>query len=265
MVKQMTSKRVWAAALIAFGILIGSVLTYYYDNYLATPSTNISRLQTPTDQADLNWAGYSVATNFSDPQPLVGGVNGSWVVPHVGISQNDTFSAVWIGIGGFFNRYHTLIQVGTEQDCVGGVLYYSTWYELLPGASVAILTMDVSPGDTIAASICLVNSAQNLWLVYIGDLSTGQSFSQNFVYGSSRLSAECVVERPDVNNVLSSVANFGSVTLSNCVVAMGNVTVAFGSVPSVRMFMYDAGGTRLADVSNYSSDGSSFTVTYLTS
>ena len=101
--------------------------------------------------------------------------------------------------------------------------------------------------------------------ICIVDLSTGQSFNQDFIYDSTQLSAEWVVERPDVNNALSNIANFGSVTLSNCTVKMDNEVGALGYFVSVRIFMYDANGTRLADVSSYDDDGSSFKVTYLTS
>jgi len=258
----MVTRTVWVAAAATIIVIIIVASTYYFCNY-AAPSPAYSQLLTPTDQADLNWAGYSVASNFSDPKPVVTGVTGSWVVPQVEISQNDTFSAVWIGIGGTFG--HTLIQTGTEQDCVNGTLYYSAWYELLPDYSNTITTIEVSPGDTISASIDLVNSAENLWAVYISDVSTGQSFNQTFPYGSSRLSAEWVVERPDVDNKLSQIANFGSVTLSNCKARINNELKAFGYFPSIRIFMYNMRGTRLADVSNYSSNGSSFTVEYLTS
>jgi hypothetical protein len=258
----MTGKVVQAAATVAIAVLIIAALTYYYSNYIF-PSTNPSQLLSPTDQADLNWAGYAATNDFSSPQPLVTGVNGSWIVPQVEPSQNDTFSAVWIGIGGFFG--HTLIQTGTEQDCVNGTFYYFAWYELLPSDAVTITTIDVSPGDTITASINLVNSAANLWSIYISDLSTGQSFNQDFFYKSSRLSAEWIVERPDINDTLSEVANFGNVTLSNCTAAINNEVEAFGYFPSIRIFMYDVKGTRLADVSNFNNDGSSFTVKYITS
>lgn len=255
----------------AVAFLIVGAFAFYYNNFViptgpsqpSLPSSNPNQLQTPVDQADLNWAGYSVAYNFSDPKPLVTGVSGSWVVPQVKISQNDTFSAIWVGIGGVFG--HTLIQTGTEQDCIGGILYYSAWYELLPSDSVTITTMEISPGDIMTASVTLTDSVENMWLISISDLSTGQSFSQDFFYDSSRLSAEWIVERPDVNNALTGIANFRSVTMSNCTATMNNEVKAFGYFPSTRFFMYDMGGTRLADVSGFSSDGSSFTVTYLTS
>lgn len=263
----MKSKVVWIATAIALGVLIGAALTYYYDNYY-TSSLSPSKLLLPLDQADLNWAGYTLMTNTSDPSPLVSGVSGSWVVPQVGISQSDTFSAVWIGIGGAFDK--TLIQTGTEQDCGNGTLYYFAWYELLPYDSVAIEMIDVSPGDTITASITLVNSAENVWALSIKDLSTGQSFDHNFSYDSSELSAEWVVERPEVgtNNttmITSMIANFKSVTMSNCKATIDGKPRALGYFPSFRSFMYDQEGTRLVDVSYYSSDGSSFTVKYLTS
>jgi hypothetical protein len=259
----MPNKIIWAVAAFTLGVLIGAALMYYY-----TPSsTSAGQLLTPTEQADLNWAGYSIASNFRDPPPVVTGVSGSWVVPQVEISQNDTFSAVWIGIDGFFGK--TLIQTGTEQDSAGGVLYYFAWYELLPNDSVTITTINVSPGDIITASINLVNSGENLWSISISDVSTGQSFSQDFSYDSGQLSAEWVVERPDVGNdtnmMISTTANFGSVTFSNCKATIGNEHKAFGYFPSVRIFMYDQQGTRLADTSNYNSDGSSFMITYLTS
>ena len=257
----MAGKALWAVATVGIVVLIIVALLYYYGS-IPSPVPDVGQLQTPTDQADLNWAGYSAAYSFSDPKPLVTGVSGSWVVPEIQISQSDTYSAVWVGIGGFFGN--TLIQIGTEHDCIDGAIQYSAWYELLPSDSITI-TMEISPGDRINASISLENSLLNLWSISIADLSTGQSFSQIVFYSSSKLSAEWVVERPEVNNTISEIANFGNVTLSNCSVTINNEVGAFGHFPSIRLFMYDKSGTRLATVSNYDNDGSSFTVQYLTS
>jgi len=255
-----TNKTVSATVTVVIAVLVIAAIAYY--SYPAPSPTTSRQLQTPRDQADLNWAGYDVTTDFSDPRPLVTGVSGSWIVPQVKVSQNDTFSAIWVGIGGTFG--HTLIQAGTEQDSINGIIYYSAWYELLPYDSVTITTIDVSPGDTITTSVNLINSALNLWSIEISDSSTGQSFSHDFFYDSSKLSAEWVVERPDVNNTLSEIADFGSVTLSNCTVVIDSQVGAFGYFPCARIFMYDTEGTRLADVSSFK-DGSSFTVKYLTS
>ena len=53
---------------------------------------------------DTNWAGYIVASDLQNPQSSVTSVTASWIVPTVTISSQDTFSAVWIGIGGFFDN-----------------------------------------------------------------------------------------------------------------------------------------------------------------
>src|SRR5512136_567269 len=127
----MTAKTVLAATVVIVFLVFAGLVAYYYPSLLnpspsasptptptsgptLTPTPTSAPLQTPVDQASLNWAGYAVAYNFSDPQPVVTGVSGSWIVPQVQVSQNDTFSAIWVGIGGTFG--HTLIQAGTEQD-----------------------------------------------------------------------------------------------------------------------------------------------------
>ena len=276
----MAVKTVLAATVVIVFLIVAGVIAYYYPRLLnispsasptptptsgptLTPTPTSASLQTPVDQASLNWAGYAVAYNFSDPQPLVTGASGSWIVPQVQVSQNDTFSAIWVGIGGTFGQ--TLIQAGTEQDSISGGASYSAWYELLPFDSVTIAGMDISPGDTITTSISLVNSALNVWSINIGDLTTGQNFSQDLFYGSSRLSAEWVVERPDINGALSQIADFESVTFSNCTATVNNQIAAFGYFPSTRDFMYNMKGNRLVDVSSYFNNGSSFTATYLKS
>jgi Peptidase A4 family len=248
---------VWPAVVLAILVLVFSAFTYYYGNYLA-PSGNSGQPKPPSEQGDLNWAGYTVACNFSAPQPLVTEVQGSWIVPQLELSQNDTFSAVWIGIGGYFG--HTLIQIGTEQDCIGRTAYYSAWFELLPADSITIQTMEVFPGDAITASISLTSPELNTWSINIDDMSTGQSYKQDFVYNSGRLSAEWIIERPDVNRSLSELADFGSVTMSNCSATINNEVGSIADFPLIRISMFDRDGTSLTDTSALGSDGSSFTV-----
>ncbi len=248
------------ATVVAVSVLVTATVTYYLDNFPI--NTGIS--PSTTNQADLNWAGYAVASSFSDPKSLVTSVSGSWIVPQISPSENDTYSAIWAGIGGFFGQ--TLIQTGTEQDCINGTVSYSAWYELLPSDSMTIQTMDISPGDIITASINLAESSVNMWTISLNDLSTGQSFQQDFFYDSSRLSAECVVERPELdNNTITYIANFATVSFSNCTATVNGNTETFGSLPSVRILMYDTQGSKLADVSALSSDRSDFKVTYIRS
>ena len=91
-----------------------------------SPSPQTSALPVPVVSSARNWAGYVVASDLQNPQSAVVGVSGSWTVPAVTDIGIDAFSAIWIGIGGQFDR--TLIQAGTEQDFVGGQAQYSVWY-----------------------------------------------------------------------------------------------------------------------------------------
>lgn len=216
----------------------------------------------PIVQNDSNWAGYIIASDLQNPQPNVTSINASWIVPEVTAHYvNDSFSAVWIGVGGYFDR--SLIQVGSEQDSISGQAVYSLWYELLPTPAVTLDTMNVSPGDKIVASITLVNPDLDLWSIYIAD--GNQVFQGNVSYASSQLSAEWIMERPAVNRRIAVLANISSVTFSDCKAAIGSQTGTASSFPSVQSIMYQGilgttGVTQLAYVSDLSNDGSRFTV-----
>jgi hypothetical protein len=125
--------------------------------------------------------------------------------------------------------------------------------------------MNVSPEDVITASINLVNSDANEWVIQIYDVTNGRGFNQNFVYNSSRLSAEWIVERPTVNNRLSTLADFGSITFTGSNAKIGANVGTIGSFPFSQLIINSRRNVQLIAVSSLSSDGSSFTVSYLTS
>jgi hypothetical protein len=238
----------WVILLVASLTVLSSVITPF-----------LKTLQTASI-GSLTWAGYVVSSDLLFQQPIVEGVNGSWVVPRVSVSTNDTFSSAWIGIGGQLDN--TLIQCGTEHDSLGGQEVYSVWYELLPNNSVTVESMTVSPGDVITASISLVNSSANNWQIQIVDNTSGQSFRQVFAYNSSQLSAEWIVERPNVNNKVSSIADFGSVTFIGAYAQLGSKVGTISSFSNYEVTMNDLQNNQLATVSPLSRDGSSFTVTF---
>jgi hypothetical protein len=176
----------------------------------------------------------------------------------------DAFSAVWIGIGGQYG--HNLIQVGTEQDWISGGASYSAWYETLPDQSITIDSIQVSAGDKIEASVMLVNSDSNLWSVAITDVSTSKSFQINLTYDPGRLSGEWIVERPDVNGVTSALADFGTVTFTDCHATVGG-NGPISAFQNVKVIMQSSQGSnrsvQLADVTELTSGGTKFTVSYL--
>jgi hypothetical protein len=206
-----------------------------------------------------DWSGYVVASDLNAPQPLVTDINASWIVPAVSVSQGDSYSAIWIGIGGQFDG--TLIQAGTEQDSIGRLGKYSAWYELLHHSAVTIDSLSISPGDRITASISLLNSNTSMWSIEIHD--GGQAFKKNVVYLSSMLSADWIVERPTVNNQLTTLANFGEITLAGCTVTIGGKVGTVSSFPTIQVTMYNRQNTELTNVSSFTSKDSSFTVNYL--
>jgi hypothetical protein len=211
----------------------------------------------------LDWAGYTITESASNPQQEVTAVSASWTVPAVADSTGDTFSAAWIGIGGFVDK--TLIQTGTEQDSINGQAVYSVWYEMLPNDSVNIDAINVSAGDVISASIRLLDSGTNEWSIQISDVTNGQGFSQNFIYNSTRLSAEWIVERPTVNNRISALADFGSITFTGMSVTVNQNDGAISNFPYSQVVMNNQQSIQLASVSPISASGSSFTVSYLAS
>lgn len=219
---------------------------------------------------DTNWAGYVVASDIQNPQANVTSVSASWTVPTVNISSENAYSAVWIGIGGFFEN--TLIQTGTEQDSIQGQGEYFAWVELLPQTAVTIYDITVLPGDQISASIQLVDANFDQWSVSINDITANQEYTGDFFYASSQLSAEWIVERPELTSSrsrgnLTSLADVGTVTFTSCQATIGGETGPISSFPTVQSVMYEtidsttgSGSMQLATVSDLTDNGSSFTV-----
>jgi hypothetical protein len=255
-----------ALAVLAVSILVGVLLTagvvYVLTNFITFQSTSPD-----SGMVADNWAGYAVASDLQNPAPEVTSVNGSWTVPSVSDVGVDAFSAVWVGIGGQYDK--RLIQIGTEQDWINGVAVYSARYEMLPDQSITIESMQVSAGDKMQASVTLLDSGSNLWMLVITDVTCNQSFQTNLTYYPGRLSGEWIIERPDVNGVTSTLADFGSVTFTDCQANVGgNGSISAFQNVKIVMQQSSQGGSRtvqLADVSGLTAGGTRFTVSYLSS
>lgn len=217
----------------------------------------------PTSQrlVSSDWSGYSVASSLRNPQPQVTKISGSWTVPSVNVSMGDSFSAVWVGVGGQFDE--SLIQVGTEQDSMNRRARYSAWYELLPNGPVTINALSVLPGDVISASISLVDPTTNSWSIEIRDVSDGRSFQRTVVYYSSMLSGEWVVERPTIGNRVTNLADFGRVTFTSCTATVGGRVAAISDFPMTLFMMYNRQNAEFVAVSPLVSSGSSFSADYV--
>ncbi len=249
------------AVIAVMTFIVGATAVFYSVTLLLA---NLNQQEEPTVLCVTQWSGYMVASDVridvQNRSSVVSSVSGSWVVPGVNHSENMTFSGVWVGIGGYGED--TLIQTGTEQEYVNGKAVYYAWYELLPDYLVRINNIHVQPGDTMTASISLVNEKTNTWAITIRDVTRGEQFKKTFVYNSSRLSAEWVVERPKVNGTVSTLADFGNVTFTECKATLDSVTGAIGNFSYAQLLMQDE-DTPLVSVSSLDGDESGFTVSYL--
>ncbi len=250
-----TSKLIAVIAAITF--IVGAIAVFFSLNlFLAS----LNQPEEPISLRVSQWSGYIAASDMQNRSPVVSGISGSWTVPEVMPSGNNSFSGVWVGIGGYGEE--SLIQTGTEQEYVNGKLVYYAWYELLPDYLIRIPNLHVQAGDTISASISLVNENANSWSIELRDVSRGEQFKKVVVYNSSRLSAEWIVERPKINDTISTLADFENVTFTECTATLDGVTGAIGNFSYAQLVMYDK-DTSLVSVSPLNNDGSGFTVSYL--
>ncbi len=177
-----------------------------------------------------NWAGYAVAgagvsSNFTR-------VAGSWTQPAASCTaRGASYSAVWVGLGGFSNRSRSLEQIGSEADCArSGATAYFAWLELVPQAPID-LRLRVRPGDRLTASVTVRGRAVTL---DIGDLSTRASFGlTRRVSAPDASSAEWIVEAPSIcigTSACSTLAltDFGTVSFSGATASAGGHTGTIG-------------------------------------
>jgi hypothetical protein len=245
-----------------------------------------------------NWAGYVVTGTgtpvSSDPGSALPSADSSspsgspttftsvtatWKQPKATCDgARPTFSAVWVGLGGFNADSQALEQIGTEADCrQSGKPAYLAWYELVPAPPVN-LGLRIVPGDTITAS---VNVNGTSVLVQIKDRTRRTSFTKQLTISSPDLTAaDWIVEAPSVCNSSGScqplpLANFGSVSFTRIATTggghAGTVTDPSWSPTPIQLtprsdpgiFATISGAsTAGATPADASADGRTFTVTW---
>ena len=181
-------------------------------------------------------------------------------MPAINATSASEFSSVWIGVGGQLDK--TLIQAGTEQDAVGGRVTYYAWYELLPNFAVRIDTISVSPGDVMVASLRLIDSNASRWNIEVSDSTTGQYYGTSVFYNSTGFSGEWTVEKPTVNDRLTTLAEFNTVTFNGCYLDANNVLGPIKAFYYSRIYMTDSMNVQLTSVSNLAAGGDGFTVSH---
>ena len=180
-----------------------------------------------------NWSGY-VLPNFQTGDVYTS-VQATWAVPEVPYENKKHDSTEWIGIGGFCKDPtcrkidQTLIRVGTGQDPLGGPenVYFS-WYQMSPGV-VFGGPIGPHPGDEITASLsCNPCTGSQTWTVSMVDTTTGESWTEDFSYQSSELSAEIVEGTSTDQRGIFPLANYGIATFDQSSVNGGSADLSVG-------------------------------------
>ena len=167
--------------------------------------------QAPKRKADHNWAGYAV----TGPSPFQQ-VRGAWTQPSLTCGMQRTYSAFWVGLGGFKKRSRLLEQVGTTASCINGNPEVQAFYEIWPERG-GELTLDARAGDQLVASVSVRGRRVSLRL---DDLTIHQVRTKVILMREpDTSSAEWIAEAPARicgGNCLSllPLADFGEVAFS---------------------------------------------------
>jgi hypothetical protein len=166
-----------------------------------------------------NWSGYAVSG--SDPATGVAtqftSVTGTWTQPKAACTgRANTYSAFWVGLGGYADGSQALEQIGTSSDCSRtGTPVYSVWYELVPAAAVPV-KLKLFPGNQVRATVIVTDTTVT---VRLDNLTRKTFFQKRLVATQLDLtSAEWVAEAPSSCTTrrctVLPLANFGSVAFT---------------------------------------------------
>ncbi|MCJ1395127.1 hypothetical protein MMC18_008008 [Xylographa bjoerkii] len=175
-----------------------------------------------------NWAGAVL-----DPPAgkMFNYVYGRFTVPNIspppGSGDGSWGSAAWVGLGGVHtgNLVQAAIIFTVTSSSGTNVQSNGAFYEWLPGGAAPV-TMEISAGDDIALTVSS-NSDGSVGTVTIKNLSNGQRFHSaltmpapdSYINGTT---AEWIVEDYVTGAGLEPLADFGTVTFTECVAKIGS-------------------------------------------
>ncbi len=201
-----------------------------------------------------NWAGYAALPG----KDTVTKASAAWVEPTASCTSATSYAAFWVGIDGA--NTDSVEQTGTAVECLGGVAFYWAWWELFPNPMETISKITVSPGDHFSASVTYTPS--HTFSMKIRDVTTGISVAKAGTLPSAkRADAECIAERPSVDDALTALAPFGSVKFSSCTATVSGTSGGIGTFAPLWRIDMVSGTTVLAKTGALSND-TSFKVTW---
>jgi len=183
----------------------------------ALPAAAAAQSSAASPSVSSNWAGYAV-TGANGSTKDFSNVSGTWVAPAATCTPGSpTYSAFWVGIGGYSENSQALEQTGSEADCsASGRPEYSAWYELVPAAPVT-LKLNIAAGDSVSAGV--VVNGHDVTIAFI-DHTRHTSVVKHLKASSIDLtSAEWIAEAPSQcdesgNCVPTPLTDFGNVSFT---------------------------------------------------
>jgi peptidase A4-like protein len=232
---------------------------------------HIAKTRFHTNQSN-NWFGYNQGT-LEQGGKLFNSITGDWTVPTATqhTSGQAESSSTWIGIGGGCIDANctvgdnTLIQTGTEQDVdSSGKASYSAWWEIIPAPSLNV-SMTVSPGDHMHASIAEAVPDSDVWTITLKDVTRNESFTQTVPYPSTHATAEWISETPLLIGTGPGLASLPNLSTTPFTSGTTNGTNA-GLKASEEMQLIDSNGKVIGSPSAPNSTANGFnTCTWATS
>jgi hypothetical protein len=219
-------------------------------------------------ETSANWAGYAVTHR----KPFAS-VTGRWVQPSATCAGlSSTYSAFWVGLGGFARSSFAVEQTGTAANCAGGSPSYSAWYELYPKPPVMV-KLRVRPGNRLSGTVSV---AKKTVLIRLKNVTTGRLFTKTLGMNRPDLgSAEWVAEAPSGCNFSGNcgtlpLTNFGTVSFSHATATVrghkGRISDPVWSSTSIELHSDDPTHPSTAGANaipgEIGPDGGSFAVTW---
>jgi hypothetical protein len=227
---------------------------------LSTPAS-AAPAANPAPITNTPWSGYT--TNFTIAPHAFYDVGALWRVPYN--KCGDTIFDVpdasqWVGLAGLGSP---VIQLGVESHCLVGLQINLPFWEIYPPNSGNQFFRKINAGDLMIASEEYLGSGR--YSLSLGDISTDWSWSKTISGPNSvPTTADWIVEagaQPFGGE--TALANFGSVTFTDCSYSTATVHGAFlDSGISPLTFETEGPNGLLTNVSPISSGGT-FTVTYV--
>jgi hypothetical protein len=162
-----------------------------------------------------NWSGYAAHGDGARFRR----VTATWRQPAAICSTGaETYSAFWVGIGGYSLSSDDMEQIGSELDCnADGTQSLSAWYELLPAPSRTI-RMTVAGGDLITAGVSIAGDRVTTTL---DDTTSHEAFAKTITdHSIDDTSAEWIAEAPSECSTATKcetlpLTDFGAVQFAN--------------------------------------------------